>query len=185
MTKEKFPTNEQGEQNSAYEKIVNRWKKLIDRESELKIPPRRMGGYILASVLAAGLLMPGAMGNKAEAQGLGGRIANTVFRTGTFEARSSIDRSMNKKIDDLENDYVKKIGELGRMEAESYKEYGPRIRDAKSDSEREHLENEYQADLDKIAQAKIDLKKAYEKEKRNLKMKKEVSSTIFRGVRGY
>ncbi len=186
MTKEKFPTAEQGENNSTHEKAANLWNKMAEREAESKAPTKKWAANLMATA-AVGLILltPGAMGNKAEAQGFRGRVTSKIFRTGTFEASSAIDRSMNQKIDKLENDYVKKLGELGRMKAEAYQEYGPKIRNAKVDSERESLENEYQTELGRIAQAKIDLRQAYEKEKRNLRMKKEVASSIFRGLRGY
>lgn len=178
------------------EQIAKLGKEVLEREANLKIKPGRSGGYMLCTVLAMALAM-GMTTGKAEAQvrgvgpqghGFGGQIVGEIFHRGVFEAGSAIDRSQNARRDRIEQNYVAQLTKLEDEEGQLNHQYAvqkSQLSRKRVAGELETLERNYKEEKTKIAQARIELKKEYNRQIRNIEIKKAITGGIFRGVRGW
>ncbi len=163
------------------------------READSDMTPKRKGAFLLSTFLALGLSL-GMMAGEAKAQQgsgwgkFGRELAGEVFSRGTFEADSSMDRTQNAKMDKLENDYVAALGKFERMENRLGSDYENIKRGLQKKGDKEglqNLESEYATEKAKIAQAKIELRQNYEKEKMRIKAGQQIRRGIVQGIRGW
>jgi hypothetical protein len=179
------------------ERIMGLGEKILLREADLKIEPRRSGGYMLCSVLAMALAM-GMTAGKAEAQvrgvgpqswGGGGQMVSEVFHQGVFEIGSALNRSQNAKQDRIEHEYVARLTQLGDAMRQLDNQYGNQktrlTRQGGSSANLKKLEDKYRAEKAQLMQAENDLKREYYRQTRNAGIKRTLTEAIVQGVRGW
>lgn len=194
--KPKIPKIEEEKGQEQQERIVRMGGKVLEEESNLEIKPERSGGYMLCTILATALAMGMAAG-KAEAQvkgvgpqgqGFGRQMIGEIFHQGVSEAGSAIDRSQNAKRDMIEQNYVAQLTKLENEERQLDHQYAVQKRQLSHKGalgKLETLERDYKKEKTRIAQVEIELKKEYRKQIRNMGIKKEITESIFRGIRGW
>lgn len=192
------PKREKGPEQERQEQIAKLGKEILIKEADLKIEPKRCGGYVLCSVLAIALAM-GMTAEKAQAQtrwlveerGFGRQLAGQIFNRGIFEAGSAIDRRHGKKMDQIENNYVSQLTAMEDAKRKLDNDYlrgKSRItRGGATDKEAQlqELNARYQAEATKLKQDEIEIKRLYAKSKRGERIKHELVDSIFRGTRGW
>ncbi len=186
---EKFIGKPNAEKEESPERITELGEKILVKEAVLEIEPKRSGGFMLCTVLAMALAM-GMTASKAEAQtgGMGefGKqlVGNLIFKSG-----SVADRAQNAKQDGIEHEYVAQLTQLGDAERQLDYQYSRQKsllkRQGGSPQDMKKLETDYQEQKAQAAQTKMELKKKYDHQIRNMKIRKAVTGTIFQGARGW
>ncbi len=179
------------------ERIMRLGEKILLREADLKIEPRRSGGYMLCTILAMALAM-GMTAGKAEAQvrgvglqgwGIGGQITSEVFHQGVFEVGSALNRAQNAKQDRVEHEYVARLTQLGDATRQLDNQYGNQrarlMRQGGSPADLKKLEDRYRTEKTRLMQAENDLKKEYYRQTRNGGIKRSLTEAIVQGARGW
>ena len=114
---ENFFRKPKAEKEKNPERVIELGTKVLQKEENSEIGPKRNGGYMLCTVLAMALAM-GMTAGKAEAQvrgvgpqghGFGGQIASEIFHQGVFEVGSVLNRTQNAKQDRIEHEYVAEL----------------------------------------------------------------------------
>lgn len=185
------------EKEKSPERVMELGTKVLQKEADLKIEPRRSGGYMLCTVLAMALAM-GMTAGKAEAQvrgvgpqgwGVGGQIAGEVFNRGIFEVGSALNRSQNAKQDRIEHEYVARLTQLGDAMRQLDNQYGNQrvrlMRQGGSSADLKKLEDKYRAEKTQLIQAENDLKREYHRQIRNTGIKRSLTEAIVQGARGW
>lgn len=179
------------------ERIMGLGEKILLREADLKIEPRRNGGYMLCSVLAMALAM-GITTGKAEAQvrgigpqgwGIGGQMVSEVFHQGVFEIGSALNRSQNAKQDRVEHEYVTRLTQLGDAARQLDNQYSIQrarlMKQGGNSADLKKLEDRYKTEKTQLAQAENGLKGEYYRQTRNSGIKRSLTEAIVQGARGW
>ena len=194
---EKFFGKPEAEIEKNPERVMKLGRKVMQREADSEIEPKRSGGYMLCTVLAMALTMGMTVG-KAEAQirglgpqgrGFGGQIASEVFHQGVFEIGSALNRAQNAKQDRIEHEYVARLTQLGDAMRQLDNQYGNQkarlTRQGDSSTDLKNLEDRYRAEKTQLIQAENDLKREYHKQIRNTGLKRSLTEAIVQGARGW
>jgi hypothetical protein len=197
---EKFFPKSEGKKSGQErrEQIANLGQRVLAKEVEREVEPKRSGGYILSTVLAMALAM-GMSAEKAKAQtrwiveerGFGRQVAGQIFNRGVFEAGSAIDRAHGKKMAQIENDYVSQLTALEdakRMLDNDYLREKSRIMRTgglNKETQLQQLNAWYQSEAEKIRRNQIEVRRRYEESKRKEQIKHELVNSVLRGVRGW
>jgi len=194
---EKFFRKPEAGKERPPEQIIELGRNALAKEAILEIEPKRSGGYMLCTVLGMALAM-GMMTGKAEAQvrgigpqswGGGRQFASEVFHQGIFEIGSSLDRAQNAKQDRIEHEYVAQLTLLGDAMRELDNQYlhqkARLMRKGGGPADLKNLEDSYLTEKAQLIKARDDLEKEYRKQTRNNGVKKVLTRTIIRGVRGW
>ena len=179
------------------ERVMGLGTKVLQREADSEIEPKKSGGYMLCTVLAMALAMGMSVG-KAEAQvrgvgpqswGGGGQIAGEVFHQGIFEVGSALNRAQNGKQDRIEHEYVARLTQLGdatRQLDNQYSNQKARLtRQGGGSADLKKLEDGYRTEKARLMQAENDLKRGYHKQKRNTGIKRALTEAVVQGARGW
>jgi len=193
---EKFFPKSEGKKSGQerQEQIANLGQRVLAKEVEREVEPKRSGGYILSTVLAMGMSAEKAKAQTrwiVEERGFGRQIAGQIFNRGVFEAGSAIDRAHGKKMTQIENDYVSQLTTLEdakRMLDNDYLREKSRImRTGGLDKETQlqQLNAWYQSEAEKIRRNQIEIRRQYEKSKRKEQIKHELVNSVLRGIQGW
>ncbi len=179
------------------EQIVELGERILLREVNSEIEPRRNGGYMLCTVLAMALAM-GMTAGKAEAQvrgvgpqswGGGREIAGQIFHRGISGIGSSLDRAQNAKQDRIEHEYVAQLTQLGDAMRQLDNQYGNQrarlMRQGGSPADLRKLEERYRAEKTQLIQAENDLKRKYHKQIGSTGMLRELTEVGVQSARGW
>lgn len=179
------------------ERVMELGAKVLQKEADSEIEPRKNGGYMLCTVLAMALAM-GMSAGKAEAQvrgvgpqswGGGGQLAGEVFNRGIFEVGSALNKSQNAKQDRVEHKYVARLTQLGDTARQLDDQYGNQrarlTRQGGSSTDLKKLEDRYRTERAQLMQAENDLKREYHRQTRNTGIKRALTEAVVQGVRGW
>jgi hypothetical protein len=186
---EKFIGKSKAEKERNPERIAELGRTTLEREAVSEIEPRRSGGYMLCTVLAMALAT-GMTAGKAEAQtGDWANFGKQVASDAIFESGSAVDKAQNSKQDGIEHEYVDQLTRLGDEERQLGYQYSKQknllMRQGGSLQDLKKLESAYQEQRDRVTQKKMELKKEYERQTRNTRVKKAITGMIFQGARGW
>ncbi len=194
---EKFLGKSKAEEEQNPERVMELGTKVLQREVDSEIEPKRSGGYMFCTVLAMALAM-GMTAGKAEAQvrgvgpqswGGGRQFAGEVFSQGVFEVGSTLNRAQNAKQDRVEHEYVARLTQLGDAARELDNQYGNQrariMRRGGSSADLKKLEDEYRVKKAQLMQAENDLKREYRKQTRNNGIKRGLTEAVVQGARGW
>lgn len=194
---ENFFRKSEVEKEQPLERKAELGKRILTREANLEIEPKRSGGFMLCTVLAMALAM-GITASKAEAQvrgigpqghGFGGQVASEIFNRGVFEAGSTINKAQNTKQDRIEQEYVAQLTRLEDIQRQLDNQYSVQksqlMKQGGKQGNLKTLEDSYRAGRAQLMKARADLEKEYHRQKRNTTIKRGITEAIFQGVRGW
>ncbi len=194
---ENFFRKPKAEKEKNPERVIELGTKVLQKEENSEIGPKRNGGYMLCTVLAMALAM-GMTAGKAEAQvrgvgpqghGFGGQIASEIFHQGVFEVGSVLNRTQNAKQDRIEHEYVARLTQLGNAMRQLDNQYSNQrdslTRQGGDSADLKKLEDRYRTEKTQLIQTENDLKGEYHKQTRNTGIKRALTETVVQGARGW